>query len=158
MNVPSSPNREALAFDRFILSSLDRFMQSIEGLTEQQLNWRPPAANSNSVYALAVHTLGNTEENVLKILCGQLLERQREQEFQAAAPSADALLEKWRILREQLHTAITQLTATDLDSEYLHPRRGILTGREILLVVARHAAEHLGQAELTLDLEKALRR
>ncbi len=33
-----------------------------------------------------------------------------------------------------------------------HPRRGWSTGREILLIVARHAAEHLGQAELTRDL------
>jgi hypothetical protein len=36
-----------------------------------------------------------------------------------------------------------------------HPRRGPLSGREILIVVARHAAEHLGQAELTRDLMKA---
>jgi hypothetical protein len=31
---------------------------------------------------------------------------------------------------------------------------GVLTGREVLLVVARHAAEHLGQVELTRDLTK----
>jgi hypothetical protein len=32
----------------------------------------------------------------------------------------------------------------------------MLTGREILLVVARHAAEHLGQADLTRDLATAM--
>ena len=40
----------------------------------------------------------------------------------------------------------------DLDRERVHPRRGLLTGREILIVVARHAAEHLAHAELTRDL------
>jgi hypothetical protein len=30
-----------------------------------------------------------------------------------------------------------------------------VTGRAILIVVARHAAEHLGQAELTRDLLRA---
>jgi len=39
-----------------------------------------------------------------------------------------------------------------LERQYEHPRRGRLTGRETLVVVARHAAKHMGQAELTLDL------
>jgi hypothetical protein len=42
-----------------------------------------------------------------------------------------------------------------LGATYRHPRRGAISGREILIVVARHAAEHLGQAELTRDLWKA---
>ncbi|MDP9352215.1 MAG: DUF664 domain-containing protein [Chloroflexota bacterium] len=42
-----------------------------------------------------------------------------------------------------------------LEEEIEHPRRGRITGREVLLVVARHCAEHLGQAELTRDLLEA---
>ncbi|MBN1310607.1 MAG: hypothetical protein JXB30_04240 [Anaerolineae bacterium] len=33
-----------------------------------------------------------------------------------------------------------------------HPRRGQMAGRAELIIVARHAAEHMGQAELTRDL------
>lgn len=36
-----------------------------------------------------------------------------------------------------------------------HPRRGIITGRDVLIVVARHAAEHWGEAQLTPSLMKA---
>jgi hypothetical protein len=39
-----------------------------------------------------------------------------------------------------------------LDQHYTHPRRGDMTGREILIKTVRHAAEHLGHAELTRDL------
>ncbi|MCB0140064.1 MAG: DUF664 domain-containing protein, partial [Caldilineaceae bacterium] len=35
---------------------------------------------------------------------------------------------------------------------FTHPRRGQMSGRAILMVVMRHAAEHMGHAELTRDL------
>ncbi len=38
--------------------------------------------------------------------------------------------------------------------ENITPHRGNLTGREILLMVAHHLAEHLGQAALTRDMAK----
>ncbi|CAN5843324.1 hypothetical protein BH10CHL1_BH10CHL1_01810 [soil metagenome] len=47
--------------------------------------------------------------------------------------------------------------ADELTRVRSHPRRGQITGREILLVVACHAAEHRGQAELTRDLLFAAR-
>jgi hypothetical protein len=33
--------------------------------------------------------------------------------------------------------------------------RGEVTGREVLMLMARHAAEHVGHAELTRDLAVA---
>ncbi len=51
---------------------------------------------------------------------------------------------------------MTALSALDLEREVTHPRRGALTGRDVLIVVARHAVEHLGQAELTRDLARAM--
>ena len=44
------------------------------------------------------------------------------------------------------------LPAADLDRERKHPRRDMLTGREVLIVVARHTAEHWGEAQLTKSL------
>ena len=44
------------------------------------------------------------------------------------------------------------LPAADLDRERKHPRRDVLTGREVLIVVARHTAEHWGEAQLTKSL------
>ena len=47
------------------------------------------------------------------------------------------------------------LTRGDLDAAREHPRRGTLTGRDVLIVVARHTAEHWGEAQLTRSLMKA---
>ena len=44
-----------------------------------------------------------------------------------------------------------------LDQPFTHPRRGQMSGRAILMVVIRHAAEHMGHAELTRDLIRAKR-
>lgn len=146
------PSREAILFCRYILSSLDRLVQCLDGLDETQLNWNPPAPHANSLYTLVVHTLGNAEENLLWTLFDQPSQRNREQEFVMEGPSADALMIRWNGLREQLQQALLSLSSFDLEREHLHPRRGSITGLDILIVVARHAAEHLGQAELTRDL------
>jgi hypothetical protein len=156
MTATEAANPEGALFCRYILSSLDRLMTCLDGLDERQMNWRPPADNANSVYALATHTLGNAEENILGTLCGQPIRREREQEFLAHATSTAALHERWQRLRDQLQTALTGLSAQDLEREVSHPRRGVVTGRDVLIIVARHAAEHLGQSELTRDLARTL--
>lgn len=148
---------EALLFWRFIASSLDRLVACLDGLDADDLNWRPPAPGANSLYALATHTLGNSEENILETLGGRAVGRDREAEFAAIGASAGAIAARWRELRAELARTLAALPAGALDTEYAHPRRGTLTGRAILIVVARHAAEHLGQAELTRDLLRAAR-
>jgi hypothetical protein len=150
-------SREIASFHRFIANSLDRLVTLVGEHDEAGLNRRPPAPDANSLYALATHTLGNAEENILQTLCGRPVARQREAEFAARGDSA-AVAERWRALRDELTEAMAALTPADLDRERAHPRRGALTGREVLLVVARHAAEHLGQAELTRDLLLATRK
>ena len=65
--------------------------------------------------------------------------------------------QRWQDLCELLCLALDNLPPAEFDREFWHARRGPLTGCEILLVVARHAAEHLGQAELTRDLLNAAR-
>jgi uncharacterized damage-inducible protein DinB len=143
---------EALIFWRYIASSLDRLVACLTDRSEAQLNWRPPAPATNSLYALAVHTLGNAEENLLQTLAGQPVGRDRAGEFAARGDSAQVVAARWATLRAEVGARLASLPADALDVTYHHPRRGPLTGREILIVVARHAAEHLGQAELTRDL------
>jgi hypothetical protein len=91
----------------------------------------------------------------LGTLCGQAVDRDRDGEFAARGDNSAHLDARWRDLRARLEAGLTELPAGALDTTYTHPRRGILTRREILIVVARHAAEHLGQAELTRDLLRA---
>lgn len=149
------PNRECAAFAGFICRSIDRIVACLTGLDEEQLSWRPPAPQTNSLYTLAIHTMANAEENILSTLCKQPTTRERYGEFNARSVSATEAEVRWRELRGRLTAALRQLDPTALDREIHHPRRGPLTGREILIVVARHAAEHQGQAELTRDLLRA---
>lgn len=156
--MPAPSSSEALLFWRYIASSLDRLVALLGELSADDLDWLPPAPEANSLYALATHTLGNAEENLLETLGGQPIGRDREAEFLVEGGSAEAITVRWRLLRSRLAECLADLPAGTLDASRLHPRRGTITGRDILIVVARHSAEHLGQAELTRDLLLAERR
>ena len=143
---------EIAIFYRYIASSLDRMAAIVAELDEAELSWRPSADGANSIRVLAVHTYGNAEENLLGLLGGENVRRDRDAEFLAAAGDGPELEQHWRSLRSRIEPALDGLDAEALDRLYIHPRRGAVSGREVLLVVARHAAEHLGQAELTRDL------
>jgi hypothetical protein len=148
-------DHESASFQRFTFGTLDDLVHSLEGLTEEQLNWRPAAPDTNSLYAIVTHVLGNAEENVLQTVCGQRIVRSRAGELGAHGTSWEPVRDRWNDLRARMQTALAELPARDLDRERVHPRRGPLTGRDVLLVVARHAAEHWGEAQLTRSLLRA---
>lgn len=144
-------NPEIALFWRYIASSLDRLVACLDHLSAAEINWRP-LPTANSLYVLATHTLANAEENLLGILCGLSVARQREAGFAAEGVSAEIMRQRWQSMRAQVEQHLATLPATALDEQRQHPRRGAVTGRDLLIIVARHAAEHLGQAELTRDL------
>lgn len=146
-----SEKQQVDEFWGFISSSIDRIIACLNSLPEDDLNWHP-IETANSLYVLATHILGTTEENIIGVLSGQKVKRQREAEFKTTGTSAEPIRSKWSELRDRVKQCLEQLPSGELDREREHPRRGQLTGREVLIVVARHAAEHMGQAGLTRDL------
>lgn len=146
---------EIAAFWGTISSTLDRFAGVVAGCTVEELNWRPPAPDTNSIYVLAVHTLANARQNLLSVLCGHDDRRNRDEEFVQAADEENANLPWWPGLRAELERSLAALDAAQLDRIVKHPQRGPISGREVLLLVTRHAGEHVGQAELTRDLARA---
>ena len=152
---PIFASAEVETFWRFISSSLDRLVGVLNGQPNEILNWRPPAPETNSIYVLAHHTLCNTRVNLLGNLCGQRVERDRDSEFAVVAGAGTPPDASWIDFRRELEEALSALTAESLDAQHAHHWRGTITGREILIIVARHSAEHLGQAELTRDLAHA---
>jgi hypothetical protein len=144
-------NREVEMFWGYIVGSVDRIIAFLDGLVEDDLNWHP-LENANSLYVLPTHTMGNVEKNLLDVLCGQPIARQREAEFAAQGSSVEPTRRRWQELQERLAAGLAHVPSAELDRGREHPRRGRITGRELLIVVARHAAEHVGQAELTRDL------
>ena len=130
---------------------MNRIISCLDGLSEADLNWRP-LENANSLYVIATHILGTTEENIIGTLCGQQVNRQREAEFLARGTSFEPIHRRWSELRNSIKKHLDHLPSGELDRKREHPRRGQLSGRDVLIVVARHAAEHMGHAELTRDL------
>lgn len=154
-NHPLFASEEVAIFWRYIRSSLDRLMGVLDGQPPEVLSWRPPAPSTNSIFVLAHHTLANVRVNLLGTMCDQEFARDRDSEFTAMAVEHAAAGVPWPELRVEIEEALSRLAKDALDAEYVHHWRGNITGRELLIIVARHATEHLGQAELTRDLAVA---
>ena len=78
---------------RYIAQSIDGLLATVEGLSAAQLNWHPPAADANSLYALATHTMGKSSRSS-SILC-------------AACPSSEAARPSSRLsVRTRWHSTI----------------------------------------------------
>ena len=149
-------SREMDLFWEKIGNSVDELVGCVEGLDDDSLNWRP-LDDANSLYVLATHTMGNLRRNFLNVLCGLSVTGDRDAEFMSEGGSAVEIGARWNELQDEIVNAIEGLPPYELDREKDHPRRGNITGRELLIVVARHAAEHYGQAQVTRDLVKARR-
>ena len=137
-----------------ISNTVDELVACLEGLDSDTLNWKP-LDDANSLYVLATHTMGNVRYNCLNVLCGLPITRDRDAEFVASGASSADIVARWNKLKGQISNAIEELPSTELDRERDHANYGVISGRELLIVVARHAAEHYGQAQLTRDLAKA---
>lgn len=148
---------EVASFWRFLGQTLDQLAGAMEGLSVEELNWRPPAPGANSIYVLANHTFGNVRWSVLELLGGQPVGRDREAEFQSMADASNVPTPGWPALRSDLKRVMAGLQPTAMDAFYAHPVFGDVNGRELLVVVIRHAAEHLGHAGVTRDLVLAAR-
>jgi len=146
---------EARQFWGFISGSLDRLMGLVREQPEAVVRWTPIASDANSIFVLAQHTIGNAADNLLAVLGGQEMVRDRAAEFETST-TVTALVERWSELRPALESQMRSLGTAEFLAEFVHPRRGAISGLSILIVVARHAAEHLGQAELTRDLALAM--
>lgn len=145
---------ETIWISHYIIDTLDQIMACLDGLDEQQLNWRPPVQGGNSLYSLAFHALANTEGDILGHLRGQSVQRDRKQELATVTLEASSLLQRWQERRKELEDFITSLTLADLEREYELIGRGLKTGRETLLMTLRHISEHWGHMEIVRDLLK----
>lgn len=136
----------------YIDRSVERLRDVAAGLDPEDLTWCPTAAGANSIATLLTHTIANAEDNLLGTLLALPVAYDRERDFVAPDLDLGAAEARWRRLRETFEAALPGLDNARLLAAITHPRRGSITGLEVMLVVARHAAEHLAHAELTRDL------
>ncbi len=151
-------NPEIEAYSRQIRSLLKRVPACLEGLSEAQLNRRPPTEGANSAHVIAAHTVGNARAFVLGIACGQEMERDRPAEFRAAGGYAQ-LAEETQELLGEIEAALTALDASTLERRVV-PSQELwgdeevreISVRQALLAVVEHASIHLGELHVTRDL------
>ncbi len=144
--------RETERFLDAIVSSLGRIIACLDGLSEADARWSPSAPKANSLLVIANHTLANAERNVLATFAGEPYDWDRDAEFLAESVTPLQLRASFANLSGRMRAALEASPAADLVSERSHPRLGAVPGREVLLQAAHHAAEHVGEAELTRAL------
>jgi len=141
----------------YIERSLDRLVTLALEMSEEQRTRVPDFEAFNSVATLVGHTLANAEDNLLGTLCGLEVIYDREVDFEAPIAAVEAIRQRWEELRARVTEELARLSDSDVLEVRQHPRRGEVRGLEVLLVVARHAAEHLAQAEMTRTIVEAER-
>ncbi len=145
-------------YSRWIRSLSKRVVASLEGLSEAQMNWRPPMEGANSAYVIAAHTLGNARTWVLGIACGQSIQRDRPAEFRSGG-SYTEIVDETRALSAEIETALAGLPASALERRKV-PSQELwgegepyeMSVRQALIAVIEHASIHLGQLHITRDL------
>ncbi len=145
-----------------LLERLSRDMLAqLDGIPERELNRTLPLPETNSLYALATHTLGAGEYWTLVMAGGRDIPRDRPAEFRAsgAYPDLVARCERWLA---DLRAVFDQLPAAELDrvadiaTAARRPWMGNpFTVRDCLLHALEHTALHLGHIQLTAQLLRA---
>ncbi len=143
-------DREVSKFRDDLTWLLRHVVETMDGLDEDAINWRPPAKDANSLLVIATHTLGAAEAHVLQLLAGRHIDRIRAEEFKAAG-SAEAVRERLPAVIARIADVLDGLDRAELDIERATPG-GPSTGREVLLWAVMHASGHLAAAQLTRDL------
>jgi len=152
MSQPEQYARLLSAYAEAIDEAIFGIIACLEGLDQEQLNWRPEVPGANSLWVLAVHSMANARQAVLAVLGGAPDTRDREAEFAAHGASPETARALWEHTRQELRAAIVTLSPENLEREHTHPRRGVMTGHQLLLLVIGHASEHRGHAGLTRDM------
>jgi hypothetical protein len=137
--------------------TLDRIVACLDGLSPQEQLWQPAAPEANGLLAIAHHALSNAADNVLRVIDGQVVPRDRATEFERLPASADELRQRWAALEPRLRRVLEALTMADLPRLVELGWRAPAPILEVTIMAIRHAAEHQGQAELTRDLVLAQR-
>jgi len=135
----------------------DRLLETVAGLDDDAVNWKPPAPGANSLLVLVTHALASAEDHVVGKGAGKTVVRNRDAEF-ATTGGSGHLAARAAEVRRRIDEALVSLEGR-LDEEREPPMgkwprpRG--TVRDRLIHSISHTAEHVGHAQLARDLYNA---
>ncbi|MBI4236508.1 MAG: DinB family protein [Chloroflexi bacterium] len=124
--------------------------KTLDGLSAEALNWRPPAPETSSLYVLGMHMIG-VQRSMVGLAAGKTVQRDRASEFRAVGDEVGTLLAALDRAEKDVEEWLGSVTAATL----AEPRS--LFGREVpaaacLAYALRHLGEHVGHAGLTRQL------
>ena len=120
--MPKLPEVEATL--TMLDSNVTGVLDALDSLSADELNWTPPVAEGNSALVIATHVVGASQGHILQTLCGQAIDRDRDEEFRASGDSAAPLRESWAAVRGRLDAALERVDAARLDATHEHPILG----------------------------------
>lgn len=122
----------------------------LEDLSADALNWRPLPEETNSLYALAFHSLGAERRWIHEVVGQRKIERDRVAEFRARGDDVPSLRALFDAVTRDSEEILARLTDADLDAVRPEPKPHAV--RWGILHVIEHYNEHLGQMRLTRQL------
>ena len=135
-----------------LVREVERVISATDGLSAEQLAWRPAAKDANSDIVLAAHTVGAAERHILVNIAGRTPARTRDEEF-ADAGDIDGIRTRWTDVKRGIVEVLDGLGPERL-ADNLSERMSNWSVQGMIVHAVAHASEHAGQAELTRDLLK----
>jgi uncharacterized damage-inducible protein DinB len=146
-----------LAEAQALLEQFERIHSEIfqwsEGLTDDQLNWKPPVKDTNSIGNLMSHILGAELFSVVNRIGGQPVNRDRAAEF-ANRVTRDGLVQRRAEVERRVRETFAQLTAADMQRVVTTPNGEAPAGKFLLYLIS-HLSGHMGQVIMTRKLINA---
>ncbi len=128
------------------------FAALLAGLPQEALDWTP-GPETSSLAVLAVHTAGSTRYRLGEVCLGEAPTRDRPAEFDTSGMDAAGLQAHLGETVAHARQSLGQLTMADLPRIRPMPGRGMeVTITQALLQALEHANQHLGHAQLTLQM------
>ena len=121
-----------------------------DGLTDDQLNWKPSGRDTNSIGILMSHIMGIEIFSVAERVGGQSVNRDRSAEF-ANRATRDALVQRRAEVEKLVRETFDKLTTADLTRTIRTPSGEVPVGK-FLLNSLSHVSDHMGQVILTRKL------
>jgi uncharacterized damage-inducible protein DinB len=128
----------------------DEIFKWSDGLTDDQLNWKPSGRDTNSIGILMSHIMGIEIFSVAERVGGQSVNRERSAEF-ANRATRDALVQRRAEVEKLVRETFDKLTTADLTRTIRTPNGEVPVGK-FLLNSLSHVSDHMGQVILTRKL------
>lgn len=118
-----------------------------EGLTDDQINWKPPVNDTNSIGNLMSHILGAEMFSVVERIGGHSINRDRAAEFSDRV-TRDWLVQRRSEVEKRVRETLDKLTSADLARVVTTPNGEAPVGKFLLYLVS-HLSGHMGQVIMT---------